>query len=174
MGFNHPITPPVVKGGKMIEWYSNKKVKIYFDCYPYIATRYFVPSMSEIERKSVEKYPFINKKDLSVCLVDRKKAKEYRFKINKGYCFDGASIPRLFWRVIGSNTDNMYLIPAMIHDVLCENHQYVDNDRRFSTEVFNALLEANKVCVFKRFWMKHSVNLFQAGFCHWKGGKCGG
>lgn len=117
--------------------------------------------MTEEERKSIERYPFINKKNLQVRLVDYKKDKTYNFEIPKGYCYDGASIPRLFWRIIGSNTDNRFLIPALIHDILCENHSFIDNDRKFSTEVFNALLEASDVNAFKRFLMKNSVDCFQ-------------
>ena len=96
-----------------------------------------------------------------------KKNKEYEFKIPQGYCFDGATVPRFFWRIIGPNTDNKFLIAALIHDVLCENHSYINNDRKFSTQVFNALLEASEVYPIKRFFMKNSVNLFQI-FCNWE------
>ena len=145
----------------MLEYYSNKKVGIFFSENPHISIRYYIPSMTEEERKSIERYPFINKKNLQVRLVDYKKDKTYNFEIPKGYCYDGASIPRLFWRIIGSNTDNRFLIPALIHDILCENHSIIDNDRKFSTEVFNALLEASEVNAFKRFLMKNSVDCFQ-------------
>ena len=150
----------------MKEWYSNKNAGIFFSDIPHVCIRYYIPSMSEEDKKSIEKYPFINKKNLKVSLVDYKKYKTYNFEIPKGYCYDGASIPKVFWRIIGSNTDNKFLIPALIHDVLCENHNYIDNDRAFSTEVFNALLEAGKVNAFKRFWMKNTVNIFQM-FCFW-------
>ena len=145
----------------MFEYYSNNRVGIFFSENPHISIRYYIPSMTEDERKSIEKYPFINKKNLQVRLVDYKKDKTYNFEIPKGYCYDGASIPRLFWRIIGSNTDNRFLIPALIHDILCENHSFIDNDRKFSTEVFNALLEASDVNAFKRFLMKNSVDCFQ-------------
>lgn len=145
----------------MLEYYSNKKVGIFFSENPHISIRYYIPSMTEEERKSIERYPFINKKNLQVRLVNYKKDKTYNFEIPKGYCYDGASIPRLFWRIIGSNTDNRFLIPALIHDILCENHSFIDNDRKFSTEVFNALLEASEVNAFKRFLMKNSVDCFQ-------------
>lgn len=145
----------------MFEYYSNNRVGIFFSENPHISIRYYIPSMTEDERKSIEKYPFINKKNLQVRLVDYKKDKTYNFQIPKGYCYDGASIPRLFWRIIGSNTDNRFLIPALIHDILCENHSFIENDRKFSTEVFNALLEASEVNVFKRFLMKNSVDYFQ-------------
>ena len=150
----------------MREWYSNQNAGIFFDEIPHVCIRYYIPSMSKEDKKSIEKYPFINKKTLKVRLVDYKKYKTYNFEIPKGYCYDGASIPKIFWRIIGSNTDNRFLIPALVHDVLCENHGFVDNDRKFSTEVFNALLEAGRVNAFKRFWMKHTVNVFQR-FCSW-------
>ena len=150
----------------MKEWYSNSEAGIFFDDIPPVCVRYYIPSMSLDEKKSIEKYPFINKKTLKVRLADYSNNKTYNFEIPKGYCYDGATIPRVFWRVIGSNTDNRFLIPALIHDVLCENHSYVDNDRHFSTEVFNALLEAGRVNAFKRFLMKHSVDFFQR-FCSW-------
>lgn len=152
----------------MLEWISNKSVGIFFDDVPHVCIRYTLPSSTEEEKKSIKKYPFINKKNLRVQLVDYKKNKIYIFTIPKSYCYDGASIPRLFWRVIGSNTDNKFLIPALIHDVLCEHHEYVDNDRKFSSAVFNALLEASEVNSVKRFFMKNSVDIFQKFFCNWK------
>lgn len=152
----------------MLEWYSNKKVGVFFDDLPLVAIRYILPTLSDDMKKSIKKYPFINKRNLKVKLIDYRKNKIYRFEIPKGYCFDGASVPRFFWRIIGSNTDNKFLIAALIHDVLCENHHYIDNDRKFSSLVFNALLESSEVSPFKRFWMKNSVDLFQH-FCNWGG-----
>lgn len=151
----------------MYKWYSNKKTAIYFGDVPQVGIRYVLPSLTKDERKSIEKYPFICKKDLRVRLADLKKNKTYNFVIPKGYCYDGASIPRLFWRVIGASTDNKFLIAALIHDVLCENHSYVDNDRAFSTEIFNALLESAGINKLKRCCMKNSVALFQTLFCKW-------
>lgn len=151
---------------QMDKWYSNQSVGIFFDDIPQVGIRYILPSMSEEAKKSINKYPFINKKSLKVRLIDYKKDKTYEFEIPKGYCFDGASVPRFFWRIIGSNTDNKFLIAALIHDVLCENHSYIDNDRTFSTLVFNALLEFSEVPAVKRFMMKNSVNFYQR-FCKW-------
>lgn len=154
----------------MIKWYSNKYVEIFFEEIPRVGVRYILPSMNAEQKKSIKKYPFINRKTLKVKLNDKVKHKIYNFIIPKDYCFDGASIPRLFWRIIGSNTDNKFLIAALVHDVLCENHNYIDNDKNFSSEVFNALLEASDVIPIKRFFMKHSVNLYQH-FCKWEGRK---
>ena len=152
----------------MINWYSDEKIGIYFSDIPVVGVRYVLPSMTKEEKRGIEKYPFICRKELQVELTDIKRNKHYRFSVPKGYCYDGASIPRFFWRVVGSNTDNKFLIPALIHDVLCEHHDYVDNDRSFSTNVFNALLKVSGVGNVKRFCMKNSVGLFQTAFCRWK------
>ena len=156
-----------------MKWYKNKYVRIYFDDIPRVGIRYILQTTQPEFKKAIKKYPFINKKLLKVKLEDLKKGKQYNFEIPKYYCFDGASVPRFFWRVIGPNTDNKFLIAALVHDVLCENHHYVDNDRAFSTQVFNALLEASDVNCFKRFCMKNSVDFYQR-FCKWgKGGNYG-
>lgn len=152
----------------MLEWCSNKKVGVFFDDIPRVGIRYISPNTNSENKKSIKKYPFINKKPLKVKLIDYQKNKSYYFVIPKGYCFDGATVPRFFWRVIGSNTDNKFLIAALIHDVICENHSYVENDRKFSTQVFSALLESSEVPTFKRFLMKNSVDIFQKFFCGWK------
>lgn len=163
------ITQRLKKAGfKVIEWFSDKNLAIFFSDVPHVGIRYILPTHTEEEKKSIKKYPFINKTELKVCLFDHRKSKKYHFTIPKGYCYDGASVPRLFWRVIGSNTDNKFLIAALIHDVLCENHEYVNNDRRFSTLVFNSLLEVSEVAPLKRYLMKNCVDIFQR-FCHWRG-----
>ena len=151
-----------------ILWYKDEKLSIFFNTMPCVGVRYVSPSSTEEEKKSIKKYPFINKKDLNVAIFDDVKSKVYKFSIPKGYCYDGASIPRLFWRLIGAPTDNSFLIPALIHDVICENHSHLGNDRKLSTNVFNALLYTADVGKFKRFLMKNSVACFQSMFCDWR------
>lgn len=155
-----------------IMWYEDEELAIGFNTMPHVCVRYITPSMTQDEVKSIKKYPFICKTELKVTLFDHGKENVHSFTIPKGYCYDGASVPRIFWRLIGSNTDNSFLIPALIHDVLCEHHEYIDYDRAFSTKVFNALLKAGKVNPVKRFMMKNSVACFQTLFCGWnkKGG----
>lgn len=151
----------------MIKWTENKNVIVYFSDTPYVSIRYAVPSMTDAEIKAIKRYPFINKRTITVRLVDKTKDRTYQFDISKNYCYDGASIPWLFRRIIGAPTDNSFLIAALVHDVMCENHHYVMNDRHFSSEVFNALLESSKVGKLKRYLMFHSVDCFQR-FCGWE------
>ncbi len=150
----------------MMKWYGDEEIGVFFDILPRVGVRYVLPTMTKTERESVERYPFINKKELKVALLDRKKSKKYTFTIQKGYCWDGASIPRIFWRLIGSKTDNKFLIPSLIHDVLCENHSYVNNDRYFADKVFERLLRVSEVPAFNRWLMFHSVDNYQK-FCGW-------
>lgn len=145
----------------MIEWYNDDELSIFFSGVPKVRPRIPLPSSSEEEIESMNKYPFINKRTLDVAIFDHMSKKIYKFTIPKGYLYDGATIPKFFWRIIGANTDNRFIVPAMIHDQLCEHHDYVDNDRKLSTKVFDALLKVSKVHPFKRFLMKHPMNIFQ-------------
>lgn len=152
----------------MIEFYKSNKLSIFFSDIPHVCVRYILPTHTTLEKQSIKRFPFINKTEIKVDLFDHIKNKHYSFVIPKSYCYDGATIPRLFWRLIGAPTDNNYLIAALVHDILCEHHNYIDNDREFSTEVFNALLEEADVNKFKRYLMKHSVDIFQKCFCGWE------
>ena len=151
----------------MINWYEDNNLTIQFDSEPNVAIRYILPSDTEAVKKSIKKYPFINKTTLHVFVNNNKDNRVYDFEIPKGYCFDGASVPRFFWRIIGSNTDNKFIIAAMVHDYMCENHSVVGHDRKLSTNIFNSLLKVSEVGNFKRYLMKNSVDIFQKCFCHW-------
>ncbi len=148
----------------MITLYDDEKLAILFSIIPEIEVRYILPNMNETQKEIIEKLPFENKKDLEVILIDKTLPKEYEFTIQKRYCWDGATIPRIFWRLIGAKTDPKFLIPSLIHDVLCENHKYVDNDRYFSTITFERLLYVSEVPDFSRWLIKHSVDNYQKLF----------
>lgn len=150
----------------MIDWYINKTLGVFFSSIPEVSMRIVLPAMSDLEKNTILKFPFFNDKKLDVELFDYKKNKKYSFSIPKGYVWDGATIPRAFWRLIGSKTDPKFLIPSLIHDVLCENHGYIDNDRYFSTLVFERLLYVSGVNGFSRWMIKHSVDNYQK-FCGW-------
>lgn len=147
-----------------VEWYKDKDLIIEFDRVPHVAVRYALPSMTSKEKQSIAKYPFINKHNLNIHIIY--KDKHYYFAIPKDYCWDGATIPRIFWRLIGSKTDSKFLIPSLIHDVLCENHNYVENNRYLADKIFERLLYVSGVPAFNRWLMFHSVDNFQK-FCHW-------
>lgn len=43
---------------------------------------------------------------------------KFKMTIPKGFIFDGASIPRFFWRIVGHPFSPRFLLPALIHDAL--------------------------------------------------------
>lgn len=151
---------------KMILWYEDDDMQICFNCRPKIVERFIDPYQTKEEQDSILKKPYKNLKDLDVYIWDENTEQSYTFTIPKGYTYDGASIPRLFWRIVGANTDNRFMISAMVHDFMCENHEVVGNNRYLSTMVFNNLLKVGGVNPFKRWLMKHSVDNFQK-FCGW-------
>ena len=149
-------------------WYRDDDISIMFDYRPQVGVRVILPTMTIFEKNSIKKYPFINKRELKVRLEDAKKRKSYVFSIPKGYQWDGATIPRIFWKFIGSKTDSAFLIPSLIHDVLCENKEYVEYDRFFADCVFEKLLYVSGVSAIKRFIMFISVEIYQGLFGKWR------
>lgn len=154
----------------MIRWYEDEEMCIQFSETPHVDIRYATPSSTKTETIDINKKPFISKKALTVKVIDYLEPETYTFDIEADYTWDGASIPRVFWRLIGAKTDPRFLIPSMIHDVLCENHDYVDGDRYLATKIFDNLLKVSKVNPFTRWLIFHSVDNFQK-FCDWS--KCG-
>lgn len=152
-----------------VDWYNDQDIGIYFSEEPKVCIQYVHPDTPKKVKEQINKKPFINRSKLHVVLIDRTDYERYEFDIPEGYTWDGASIPRMFWRLIGPKTDPKFLIPSMIHDVLCENHDYVNGDRYFATIVFERLLYVSGVNRFSRWMMKHSVDNFQK-FCKWE--KC--
>lgn len=145
----------------MIDWYEGDYIGIRFTERPHVDVLYPTPEMSETEKKEIEKKPFICKNQVGVKLTDYDNEHTYNFIIPADYRWDGASIPKMFWRIIGSKEDTRFLIPSMIHDVLCEHHSFVNYDRYFADRVFEKLLAVSGVSNFKRWLMFHSVDNFQ-------------
>ena len=145
----------------MINWYDSEELAIFFEHKPNTHMLEPLPSMSQAEKDLIEMYPFINCTALKVALFDKIKQKNYKFTIPKLFRWDGATIPRLAWWIIGSKTNPKFRIASLIHDYLCTNKYVIDYDRKFSTNVFKALLEAAGVRKWKRDIMCFFVDLFQ-------------
>lgn len=152
----------------MIEWYKSEKLSIFFNETPHVCVRYVLPSSTSDEVKSIKKYPFICKTNLSVALFDHVKHKSYKFTIPKGFCWNGSDVPRFFWRIIGSKSEPQYLVASCLHDFILdkENKKLINYDRRLSTEVFKGCLLEAGVGKVKASIMAEAVDLFQR-FCDW-------
>lgn len=150
-------------------WLDNDKCRVAFSEMPFVVNKQInVCAMTAEEIKDAEDKPLFLLNTVHVLLIDKKKNKTYTFTIKAGFDFDGASINRLFWRVIGSKEDIKFKIAALIHDVLCIHHEYVDGDRYFSTTVFDGLLFVGGTEALRRWTMKHSVDNYQKIFCNWE------
>ena len=155
------------KEREYISWQDDEVCRIGFSEIPDIGNKEInVKVMSEAAIKAAKKKPLFLKNAVDVCLIDKIKNKTYTFTIKMYYDYDGASIARIFWRLIGSKENIEFKVAALIHDVLCENHHYVDNDRYFADRVFERLLEVGDVGPFRRWLMFHTVDNFQK-FCGW-------
>lgn len=86
----------------------------------------------------------------------------YLIRINKKYAYDGASVPRFFWRLIGSKGEVEFLAAALIHDWLCENKDFIIQDGvKISSLIFRDILVLSGVSKFKANIMMSAVWAFQ-------------
>ena len=81
----------------------------------------------------------------------------YRITINKGFDFDGASIPKPLWSIIGSPFTGNYVRAALFHDGL---YACCTLDRKLSDEIFLDLMKEDGVGYFKRYSMYLAVRAF--------------
>jgi len=151
-----------------ILWFDDEEVRIGFSQIPLISNLLINKKiMSKEEIKEIKKKPFILNNDIKVFLEDKIQDEIYIFEINKGYRYDGASIPKFAWFLVGSKEDVRFKVASLLHDVLCENHGFVENDRYFSTKIFDKCAKVGGCCAFVRFLIFHSVDNFQK-FQKWK------
>jgi len=74
-----------------------------------------------------------------------------------GSSIDGASIPKFFWRVIGSPFIGLYREPSVIHDVYCQTKSRPAQDTH---DCFLEMMKANKVEPERAQTMYNAVNNF--------------
>lgn len=70
---------------------------------------------------------------------------------------DGASIPKFFWRIIGSPFIGLYRDASVIHDVYCDNHLRPAQEVH---DVFNEMMFTRGVPDVKRETMFNAVDKF--------------
>ncbi len=147
-----------------ISYYCDEELEILFSDNPHIDFRYPCPGDTKAQQKDKLTKPFMNMNELTVKIIRKIKHKgtyTYSFTVPQYYTWDGASIPRLFWRLIGPKTEPKFMIASMIHDVLCENHQYINNNRYISTIILEKLCKQAGTGPIRRWAIKHSVDNYQ-------------
>ncbi len=94
-----------------------------------------------------------------------------RFTVPKGFHTDGASIPRIFWTMIGGPARSAFMEAAVLHDWLYvkdSNPEYghPEVDRKEADDIFYGLLKKNRVHPVRSWLMWLAVRSF--GWLHWK------
>ena len=84
---------------------------------------------------------------------------DFQVEVPAGFISDGASIPRPLWAVIGPPIGSDHLIPAVVHDFLCES-AITYQQRVLGDAVFFALLKDHNVPAWKRAAMYLAVRFY--------------
>jgi hypothetical protein len=83
--------------------------------------------------------------------------------VKSDFITDGASIPKLFWSVVGNPLSNDLLKPAIIHDGL---YTLMQLKRLECDKLLREMLLFNGTSKLKAYFIYFSVRLF--GGAHWK------
>lgn len=73
-----------------------------------------------------------------------------------GFIFDGASIPKFFWRIIGHPFSSDYIRSALIHDIL---YMSETGDRKLADQIFKDMLKVDYVASWKIYPMYSAVRV---------------
>lgn len=129
--------------------------------------------------KNKKKYPFELFNTVGVSIETTKRS--FVFDVFNGYTWNGADIPRFLWRLVGSRTDNDFLVASMIHDYLLEFKVYMMKEvlngsitkreyRRLTSLIFRELIKKQGTNVVKANVMSWCVDVFQ--MCNLRSWKC--
>lgn len=145
-------------------------LSIEFNKTPDVRIRVIEDTDTEATKQAKIKYPFELFNTVTVTVTTD--YREFEFDIYNGYTYNGADIPRFLWRLIGSRTDNQFLVASMLHDFLLEFKAYIYNEvlkksisideyRRLTSLIFREKLKKNGVNTVKANIMAWTVDVFQ-------------
>ena len=108
-----------------------------------------------------KKKPFVLLNDVEY-VSEEYNGKHYRICIRRKYNWNGANIPRVFWRVVGSQYDPDFLPASMVHDWLCENKDFIEKHGvQVSSDIFRDILILYNVPKWKAKTMAAAVRMWQ-------------
>jgi|GEM_PF-2770365 len=119
--------------------------------------------------KNKKRYPFELVKSATVKIATN--ARKFAFTISRGYCWNGADIPRPLF-LVGQSKENHYLIASMVHDYMLEYKSVIYNGvlnreisaedyRRLTTLIFREILKNHRTNTIKANVMAGAVDWFQ-------------
>ena len=139
----------------MIVWCDKPDLKIVSDVAPCTGVCKPLPSDSDEVFEHKKKYPYINKRRI---LFDvNYLGKQYCILVTKGFRWNGTNC--LFLQHYPKLLD-----ASMVHDLLCNEHSLVDNDRQLSSMIFREIGIASKVNKAFMYIAYHAVDNYQKLF----------
>lgn len=139
----------------MIVWCDKPELKITSDTEPMTSVCKPLPSDSDEVREYKKKFPYINKRRI---LFDvNYLGKQYCLLVSKGFRWNGTNC--LFLQHYPKLLD-----ASMVHDLLCNYHDLVDNDRQLSSMIFREIGIASGVNKAFMYIAYHAVDNFQKLF----------
>lgn len=128
---------------------------------PHIHTRSILFDENETIIDDKNKKQFVTCRDATLTIIYKDNTKIKLFA-PKGYKFDGATIP------FGIGKGNMkLLIPALFHDIMCDNKATINYNRKQASLIFKECLIECDVNKFIAHCMYMAVEAFQIVFCDW-------
>lgn len=88
------------------------------------------------------------------------------FSIPEKFSYDGCTIPKIFWFIIGCPHTPEFIVAALIHDYFCKDKSLID--RKTASRCLLYLLLANGVPKWKAYPMYYLVEIYQKYYNGWK------
>ena len=132
---------------KEIVWCDKPYLRITSDVKPSTGVCKPLPSDSDEVKKYKNKFPYINRR--RVVFTVNYLGKIYPIKIARGFRWNGTNC-------IGLQHNPKLLDASMVHDLLCNIHSIVDNDRQLSSMIFREIGIASGV------WKPFMVGAYHA------------
>jgi len=145
-----------------------KDLRIDLNEEPDCDTRPTLPEDTDDEVNDKQAKPFILKNALSVDgvyyskdLYGRDNPFVFHFNIAKDFTWDGATIPRLLWFIIGGKGSPEFLIASLLHDAMCNNKYVMRHNRYLSSLILREVLIACHTAKWKAYTMFYTVDAWQ-------------
>ena len=153
--------------------------QILFSDVPDVRIRVINDNDIKAVKENKKKYPFELFNTITVTIITTQR--EFEFDIYNGYAWNGADVPKFLWKIIGSRTDNDFLIASCLHDYLLQFKKYIINEcidtpitvneyRRLTSLIFREKLKSQGTNTIKANIMSWCVDVFQH-YCNKKGWK---
>ena len=149
---------------------KEKVISISFNIEPDVRIRVINDSDTKETKQSKIKYPFELHNTITVTVITSYRT--FKYDIYNGYTWNGADIPKFFYRIIGSRTSNEFLIASLLHDYMLEFKTYIINEilygqinkkeyRRLTSLIFREKIKTQGTSVIKANIMSWAVDVFQ-------------